>query len=329
MAMVKGRRQRTSRRQNSVVVLLTLLVAVVEAGALVAEQRRHPRRARKPIAVALVSTPQNRRPPTPEILPLPPRPVPAAHPPAPAAPGIRSGTPRKPAPRPSPRPAPTGDQPLTGPEPEKPVPTNGSEEVPPAGESEQEPEPEPPIEPEPAVPPAGGRRQCAADGPGAPFSVDTARASTVGSRFPLLLTAPFRTRPSLDPYLAEVEYLGRVGPRARGVFRIALPEQVIRFELDEPGGAALYIGRTDARCAVLAVLKGRPVTLKLRGLPVRLVDRARRVALAIVDLEMDQEANLTIVHRAGDRLPFTRARLANAGAISASVGGHLATLPGR
>ena len=170
-----------------------------------------------------------------------------------------------------------------------------------------------------AVAQAGGRRNCAADGPGAAY---TARAKTHklgrGAFSPSMLL-PFKTRPGLAAYLSQVEILGRIGPRALGSRRVALPEQVIRWELEEPRGAAIYVGRNDARCAIVVRAQKNPLKIRLRGVPVRLVDAARRVSASIVDIEIDDKAQLTIHRRSGAKLPFIRAKLGNSGAVSATM----------
>ncbi|MBN2362283.1 MAG: FHA domain-containing protein [Deltaproteobacteria bacterium] len=169
---------------------------------------------------------------------------------------------------------------------------------------------------------ADGARSCGIDGPGAPVTAAT-DVKTQTLAWPASLLAPFRTRPPLGAYLSNLRVLGRIGPRALGSYRVALPNDVIRVELDEPGGASLYVGRTDARCVIVSTITSRPLRVTLRGVPMRLMDARRNVSAAIVDVTMAEDARFELRLREGQPLLFQRGRLANGGAVAATVQAHL------
>lgn len=339
MTLSNDRQRPNGSRRPTLRLLGFFILALLLHGALLgADLWQNPRRSRKPIAVAMVHSP-NKRPPTPEVLPLP-RPAKST---TTKAPKLKRQTDRAKArkadtktPREAEKIAKKGQKKARQNRPKNST-DDDNKNFGDAGTREAGPQQEaadagraegadaakaPPLQ-DPVVAQAGGMRSCAADGPGAALSKPVKMARAPKSQFPVTMLAAFRTRPDLGPYLSSVTYLGRVGPRALGAFRVALPDEVMRWELESPKGAAIYVGRSDARCAVVVTVKRNPTLMRVRGLPVRLVDGAQRVAAAIVDIEINDRMEISLRHREGAPLPFSKARLANSAVVSAALASHL------
>jgi hypothetical protein len=136
--------------------------------------------------------------------------------------------------------------------------------------------------------------------------------------------AGFRTRPDLGDYLDDMSQIvsrERRGLRRLGFAEMALPNEVMHLELDEPRGVRLAVGRLDGRCLVGIKYASNLFPVALLRAPIRIVD-GTNASSALVDFVLYKDVSFEMRSVDGTVLPFTKGRLKNGKAITQNIEDH-------
>jgi hypothetical protein len=138
--------------------------------------------------------------------------------------------------------------------------------------------------------------------------------------------AGFETRPSLGRYIDDIaQIIGRnrdTDPKRIGFVEMALPNDVLQLELEEPRGVRIAVGRLDARCLVGFRYASKLFPFTINRAPVRIIDSQNRTVSALVDVTFFKDVSLEIVSADGTELPFKRGRLKNGNNIQRNIQDH-------
>lgn len=138
--------------------------------------------------------------------------------------------------------------------------------------------------------------------------------------------AGFETRPSLGRYVDDIaQVIGRtrdVGPKRLGFVELALPNEVLQIELEDPRGVRIAVGRLDAKCLVGFKYASKLFPFSITRAPVRIIDNQNNSVAALVDVTFFKDASLEITSADGATLPFKKARLKNANDIKRNIQDH-------
>ncbi|MCC7073901.1 MAG: hypothetical protein IT383_21515 [Deltaproteobacteria bacterium] len=166
---------------------------------------------------------------------------------------------------------------------------------------------------------------CGAEDRGAELYVT--RTRPLSEWIPIVPTvfAGFPTRPSIGGYLDDVQLIqarDRSKIRRIGFVELALPNDVMQIELEEPRGVRLAFGRLDARCLIGFKYGSQLFPVVLMRAPVRVIDRQNNAVSALVNVSVFKDASVEVSAADGTPLPFTRGRIKNARAIQANIQDH-------
>lgn len=138
--------------------------------------------------------------------------------------------------------------------------------------------------------------------------------------------AGFATRPSLGRYVDDVtQIISRsrdVGPKRLGFVELALPNEVLQIELEEPRGVRIAVGRLDAKCLVGFKYASKLFPFSVARAPVRILDNQNNSVSALVDVTFFKDASLELTSSDGSVLPFKKARLKNGNDIQRNIQDH-------
>ena len=137
--------------------------------------------------------------------------------------------------------------------------------------------------------------------------------------------AGFPTRPGIMGYLDDVQLIqarDRSKIRRIGFVELALPNDVMQIELEEPHGVRLAFGRLDGRCLIGFKYGSQLFPVVLLRTPARVIDKQNNSVSALINVTVFKDATVEISAADGTELPFTRGRIKNARAIQANIQDH-------
>ncbi len=138
--------------------------------------------------------------------------------------------------------------------------------------------------------------------------------------------AGFETRPSIGSYVEDItQVIGRardVGPKRLGFVELAMPNEVLQIELEDPRGVRIAVGRLDAKCLVGFKYAGKLFPFSIVRAPVRIIDNQNNSVAALVDVTFFKDASLELTSADGTVLPFKKARLKNGNDIQRNIQDH-------
>lgn len=136
----------------------------------------------------------------------------------------------------------------------------------------------------------------------------------------------FETRPSLGSYVDDVAQIitrsREVTPARLGFVELALPNEVLQIELEEPRGVRIAVGRLDAKCLIGFKYASKLFPFSVARAPVRIIDKQNNSVSALVDVTFFKDASLEITSADGTQLPFKKARLKNGNDIQRNIQDH-------
>ncbi|MBI1947664.1 MAG: hypothetical protein HYS27_18395 [Deltaproteobacteria bacterium] len=166
---------------------------------------------------------------------------------------------------------------------------------------------------------------CGADDKGTELYVS--RTRSLDEWIPIVPTvfAGFPTRPGITGYLDDVQLIqarDRSKIRRIGFVELALPNDVMQIELEEPRGVKLAFGRLDARCLIGFKYGSQLFPIVLLRAPARIIDKQNNSVSALVNVTLFKDASVEVTAADGAALPFSRGRVKNARAIQANIQDH-------
>lgn len=137
--------------------------------------------------------------------------------------------------------------------------------------------------------------------------------------------AGFPTRPGITGYLDDVNLIlarDRSQIRRIGFMEMALPNDVLQVELEEPRGVRVAFGRLDARCLIGFKYTSRLFPVVLLRAPARILDAQNNSVSTLLNITLFKDGSVELASADGTALPFAKGRLKNAKAIQANIQDH-------
>jgi hypothetical protein len=136
----------------------------------------------------------------------------------------------------------------------------------------------------------------------------------------------FRTRPDIGDYLDELTQVvqrEKRGLKRLGFGEVALDNEVLQIELDEPRNVRIAVGRLDGRCLVGFKYTAQLFPMTLIRAPIRIID-GTKASSHLVDFVLYKDVSFEMRSTDGSVLPFTKGRLKNGKAIAQNIEDHYA-----
>ena len=137
--------------------------------------------------------------------------------------------------------------------------------------------------------------------------------------------AGFPTRPSITSYLDDVQLIqarDRSKIRRIGFMEMALPNDVLQVELEDPRGVKVAFGRLDARCLIGFKYTSRLFPVVLLRAPARILDAQNHTVSTLLNITLFKDGSVELAAADGTELPFAKGRLKNARTIQANIQDH-------